>query len=327
MDIRRLVAGAGASLSLACFSGCSGGNTGGGDKKGDEAKKDSGKDDSGKGGDDTPKKKTALMAGKAVVKGKVSFEGEMPNIKKMNEDLTKLIEEKAAAADRPHCLCKDKDCAGDNQQQMWHINPDTKGLANVVVFLVPDSDKFFACSADDEGVKKVADKELKVTQPFCAFRPHVGVLFPEYRDKNNKKQKTGEKLVVYNDTNKSSASGISHNTKWSGPDQPSDNKSVPPGTSVTVAGLEPNLKGPLSLQCSIHPWMNANVWILNHPYFAVTDEKGDFEIKNAPTGKVRIVVWHEGVDGNYLNKNGSKGEPITLKDGDNTQDYKASAPK
>jgi hypothetical protein len=32
--------------------------------------------------------------------------------------------------------------------------------------------------------------------------------------------------------------------------------------------------------------------VFDHPYFAVTDEKGGYEIKNAPVGQYRIFVWH-----------------------------------
>jgi hypothetical protein len=39
--------------------------------------------------------------------------------------------------------------------------------------------------------------------------------------------------------------------------------------------------------------MQAFWMILDHPYFAVTDEKGNFEIKNAPSGPQKVVVWQE----------------------------------
>jgi len=51
--------------------------------------------------------------------------------------------------------------------------------------------------------------------------------------------------------------------------------------------------GPISYKCSIHPWMSGYVRVFEHPYYAVTDDDGKFEIKNAPVGKFRIVFWHE----------------------------------
>ena len=66
--------------------------------------------------------------------------------------------------------------------------------------------------------------------------------------------------------------------------------------------------------------MNASVWVLNHPYYAVTDADGKYEIKNAPAAGVKIVAWHNGA---FLNSGESKGEAIKLKDGDNKKDFTA----
>ena len=35
--------------------------------------------------------------------------------------------------------------------------------------------------------------------------------------------------------------------------------------------------------------------VLDNPYFAVTDDKGNFEIKNVPAGTQKVVVWQEAV--------------------------------
>ena len=54
----------------------------------------------------------------------------------------------------------------------------------------------------------------------------------------------------------------------------------------------------LDITCSSHSWMSAKLAVFDHPYFAVTDEKGNFEIKNAPVG-VDLVLnyWHESFGG------------------------------
>ncbi|MBI1884557.1 MAG: carboxypeptidase regulatory-like domain-containing protein [Chlamydiae bacterium] len=49
----------------------------------------------------------------------------------------------------------------------------------------------------------------------------------------------------------------------------------------------------ITLKCDLHPWMIGYVVVLNHPYFAVTDAQGHFEIKNLPPGKYVIEAWHE----------------------------------
>lgn len=46
-------------------------------------------------------------------------------------------------------------------------------------------------------------------------------------------------------------------------------------------------------KCSVHPWMGAHIAVMDHPYFAVSDEQGHFEIKNLPAGTYTIEAWHE----------------------------------
>lgn len=44
-----------------------------------------------------------------------------------------------------------------------------------------------------------------------------------------------------------------------------------------------------------HPWMSAYIVLTDHPYYAVTNEKGEYVLNSVPPGTYRIVMWHEGV--------------------------------
>jgi hypothetical protein len=53
--------------------------------------------------------------------------------------------------------------------------------------------------------------------------------------------------------------------------------------------------GLIHLRCNGgHVWMNAEMMVVPHPYYAVTDESGRFEFSNVPPGTYQIVAWHEG---------------------------------
>ncbi len=53
--------------------------------------------------------------------------------------------------------------------------------------------------------------------------------------------------------------------------------------------------GLVNLRCNGgHVWMNAEVFVISHPYYAVTDESGRFELTDVPPGEYEIVAWHEG---------------------------------
>jgi len=46
------------------------------------------------------------------------------------------------------------------------------------------------------------------------------------------------------------------------------------------------------LSCDVHPWEFAYVSILKHPFFAITDEHGEFVITNVPPGKYTVEARH-----------------------------------
>jgi len=41
-----------------------------------------------------------------------------------------------------------------------------------------------------------------------------------------------------------------------------------------------------------HPWAHAWIAVLDHPYFAQTDAKGEFKIDGVPPGKYKLRAWH-----------------------------------
>jgi len=53
--------------------------------------------------------------------------------------------------------------------------------------------------------------------------------------------------------------------------------------------------GVVDLKCNAgHVWMNAEVLVVKHPYYAVTDEQGLFKLTDVPAGEYEIEAWHEG---------------------------------
>jgi hypothetical protein len=53
--------------------------------------------------------------------------------------------------------------------------------------------------------------------------------------------------------------------------------------------------GLVTLRCNGgHVWMSAEMMVVQHPYYAVTDESGKFEFTDVPPGTYQIVAWHEG---------------------------------
>jgi hypothetical protein len=44
---------------------------------------------------------------------------------------------------------------------------------------------------------------------------------------------------------------------------------------------------------NMHPWKRAVFGVFDHPFFAVSDQSGGYEIRGLPPGKYKLVAWHE----------------------------------
>ncbi len=71
---------------------------------------------------------------------------------------------------------------------------------------------------------------------------------------------------------------------------------VQPGGTTGLRGLSrPELF--VRLRCEVHPWEFAYTSVIEHPFFAVTDESGTFSITNVPPGKYALKAIHRKAQG------------------------------
>jgi hypothetical protein len=186
----------------------------------------------------------------------------------------------------------------------WIVGPD-RGVRYAVVFLQPPDGQYFYVAPE---LRKPANVSLN--QPHCAFFPHVFVLFPSFfNGTTGMEEPTNQNLIIH------SSPTVPHNYAIEGAGSPV-NTSLPAGGKDGIvparkATVQPQI---MTVRCNIHGWMLAKGMVLNHPYAAVTNEKGEFKIENAPLGKeLRIVAWHEAaVPSSFFLKGAEDGDPITL---------------
>jgi hypothetical protein len=69
------------------------------------------------------------------------------------------------------------------------------------------------------------------------------------------------------------------------------NVAQPPGSKEIRKHLHES--GLLDIRCDAHAFMYASIHVFEHPYFAVTNESGRFELTHVPPGTYRLKVWHE----------------------------------
>lgn len=242
--------------------------------------------------------------GEATLKGKVVYDGTPP--------------ERTEIASIDQNSDKDVCHKGDTKSQEWIVGPD-KGVANVVVWVKPPPGKFFKVP---DAMQARTDK-VSIDQPQCAFIPHVAAINPSFYDPATKKQKkTGQVLEVKN------SAPIKHNTGYSGNRliNAGDSKIIGSGTSIPIDAkpckdTDAGGEDLLALSCDIHKWMTGKVAVFDHPFYAVTNNKGEFEIKGIPAGsEVELAYWHESMDPASLKA--AKKETVTLKAGENVKELK-----
>jgi hypothetical protein len=243
--------------------------------------------------------------GAATLRGKIVFDGDPPERKSLAGAIKGHADAKACAG-------------GDLLDPLWIVGPD-KGVANVVVWLKAPKGTYLRACTPITLTKEV----VIMDQPHCAYEPHVAAFWPSYYDLVAKRQrKTGQEFHVLN------SAIINHNTSWYGNRlvNPGDNRILPPkGTlnvdAVSCRGETAGGEDLLTLSCDIHKWMSAKVAVFDHPYFAVTDRRGEFQIERIPVGvELTLAYWHESMDPRSLE--GATKLPINLNLGVNEKNLK-----
>ena len=155
--------------------------------------------------------------------------------------------------------------SGPVYNQSFMVNDDMK-LQNVMVWL------------KGKGLKGKSPDAAVLDQKGCVYEPHVLGLM------------TGQKLTI------KTSDHTLHNIHSRSKVNSSFNFAMP--EQMAKAGLTKDVsfdkvEEPFIIKCDVHPWMKSYVSVFDHPYFAVTDENGNFKIENVPAGDYEIMAWQE----------------------------------
>jgi len=164
------------------------------------------------------------------------------------------------------------------------IDPTTRGIANVVVWLRPDSDDLKTTFPREKihpqfALAKAADRFFQAGRD--GFQPRVVAA------------QVGDRVVFSNTTSIPFNVNYQRTFRLEEGNETGDFNILLPSGKTHFAKPLPVLLSPDHFTDNIHPWVQGCVWAFDHPYFAVTDESGNFQIKDVPEGPWRLVVWHE----------------------------------
>jgi hypothetical protein len=192
-------------------------------------------------------------AGDGTITGTVKLTGTAPHMKGI--DMSK----------DPYCVGQHKDKPVTLENVMVGSGG---GLQNVVLYL---SEGLSASAAS-----VVSSDEPTFDQKGCMYMPHVIAVNPDEKFKVTTSDQTAHNIHPL------PAPGTG-NIGW--------NQSQPPGAPP----IEKSWKNPevaISVKCNIHPWMHGWHVVVKGPY-AVTDDNGNFTIKNVPAGSYTVSAWQE----------------------------------
>lgn len=136
------------------------------------------------------------------------------------------------------------------------------GLKDVLVYV----------SSSVVGSFKPPSEQVTIDQQGCWYRPRMVAVM------------AGQQLVVKNSDH------TVHNFRTESKTNPTINLVQPqPGQLEKVLSRP---ESPFAVKCDIHPWMKGTLAVFSHPYFAVTNDNGEYRIPKLPPGQYTLTAYH-----------------------------------
>ena len=153
-------------------------------------------------------------------------------------------------------------CGKDKDAEDIVLSPE-KGIRNVVVSLQPPP----------PGAKwPRALPIVQLDQEQCVFVPRVVVV-------------PAGGTVEFLNTDR-----LLHNLHSESTGNPIFNRTQPRGRTIPIVLKQPEI---IRVGCDLHPWMRSWVVVGEHPFYAVTNDQGEFMLDHVPPGEYTHQLWQE----------------------------------
>lgn len=153
-------------------------------------------------------------------------------------------------------------CGKEKDTEDLVVGPD-KGVRNALVYL----------QTPPTGTKLPADPpSVPMDQKGCMFAPRV-VVVP-----------AGGTVDFLN------SDRLLHNLHSRGKENPPFNRTQPKGRTIPIVFRKPEI---LRVECDLHSWMRGWIVVADHPFYTLTNEGGEFVLKDVPPGNYTLTVWQE----------------------------------
>lgn len=157
---------------------------------------------------------------------------------------------------------KDKEVCGKTPKTDPTLVVSGGNLVNAVVYI-----------SDIKKGKKMEPTKVTLDQKDCEYKPHV-LAFP-----------AGSTVEIQN------PDGILHNIHSYSKVNSAFNIAQPKFKKTITQKIDkPEV---INVKCDVHGWMSGWLFSAENPYFAVTDNSGNFKLTDVPAGTYNVEVWHE----------------------------------
>lgn len=164
-----------------------------------------------------------------------------------------------------------KICGEEALDESLLVNPKDRGIANVIVWLVPQKGERLPVHSNHEQSR---DDDVVLQTRSCRYEPHIVLL------------RTTQTLAW------KSADPIGHNPTWNLLNNPGISDLIPASGSIRKQIFNAESE-PAKIGCTIHPWMSGWILIRDNPSMAVSDTSGNLKLANVPARKRTFCFWHE----------------------------------
>ncbi len=166
-------------------------------------------------------------------------------------------------------ISKDPQICGTGIRKVPMVRANGDALLDAVVYLV----KVKKGKAMPKSLST-----LKLNQKGCSFAPYLSVMSNKGTLEALNSDPTLHNIHVYEEI------GRARRTVF--------NVSQPDQGSVVKKKISLRRGDGLKIECDAHDFMHAFAFVAKNPYFAVVNDKGEYQIKDIPPGDYVIQVWH-----------------------------------
>lgn len=153
-------------------------------------------------------------------------------------------------------------CGKEKESEELVVGPQ-RGVRNAVVWLQtpPPASTWLS-----------GPENVEMDQKSCVFIPRV-VIVP-----------AGGTVEFLN------SDRLLHNLHSASRENPTFNRTQPRGRAIPISFARPEI---VRIDCDLHSWMRAWVVVADHPFYALSNEAGEFALPSVPPGKYTLQVWQE----------------------------------